>query len=184
MATNTIAEGRDGTEQFAVKQFVDQIRPRIESLGYKIITQANLPYTNFCDRIDGNNKGIDYSKGKKSYAVDVLVYRELDNDEKIPLVIVEGKIRGYSTHDVITYSEKARTHKSVFPHIQYGFIVLDADDRDFMPLRYYLHSGFDFEEIFPNIENDTEHNNRINSFVEQLGEQIKIAEKKHQIFFN
>lgn len=184
MAINTKAEGRDGTEQYMVKQFIDLIRPQVESLGYKITTQASLPYTNFCDRIDGNNKSIDYGKGKKSYAVDILVYRELDNDEKIPLVIVEGKIKGYSTHDVITYSEKARAHKSVFPHVQYGFIVLDAVDRNFMPLRYYLHSGFDFEDIFPNTENDADHNNRINSFVEQLGEQIKIAEKKHQIFFN
>ncbi len=184
MATNTIVEGRDGTEQFVVKQFVDQIRPQIEELGYKITTQVNLPYTNFCDRMDSNNKGVDYSKGKKSYAVDVLIYRELDNGENIPLVVVEGKIKGYSTHDVITYSEKSRTHKTVFPHIQYGFIVLDAIDQDFMPLRYYLHSGFDFEEIFPSSENEVDHDNRIKSFLKQLEEQIKIAEKKHQIFFN
>lgn len=184
MAINTKAEGREGTEQYTIKQFVDLIRPQIEELGYRITTQANLPYTNFCDRIDSNDKGIDYSKGKKSYAVDVLIYRELANGEKIPLVVIEGKIKGYSTHDVITYSEKARTHKSVFPHLQYGFIVLDACDQDFMPLRYHLHSGFDFEEIFPNAENATKHSERINSFVSQLSDQIKLAEKKHQTFFN
>lgn len=184
MATNTKAETKDGTEQNVICKFVEQIKPQIESLGYKIKTQQPLPYTNFCDRIDSNDKGLDYKKGKKSYAVDVLVYRELDNGDKIPLVVIEGKIKGYSTHDVITYSEKARTHKSVFPHIQYGFIVLDAIDQDFMPLRYYLHSGFDFEEIFPTNEGEADHNNRIESFLKQLEEQIKIAEKKHQIFFN
>lgn len=184
MAINTKAETRDGTEQYAIKNFVDLIRPQIEGLGYKITTQANLPYTNFCDRLDVNGKGLDYGKGKKSYAVDVLIYRELENDEKVPLVVVEGKIRGYSTHDIITYSEKARTHKSVFPHIQYGFIVLDANDDDFMPLRYYLHSTFDFEEIFPNSEASDEQANRINSFIRQLEDQIKIAERKHKIFFH
>ena len=184
MAINTKAETRDGTEQYAIKNFVDLIRPQIEGLGYKITTQANLPYTNFCDRLDVNGKGLDYGKGKKSYAVDVLIYRELENDEKVPLVVVEGKIRGYSTHDIITYSEKARTHKSVFPHIQYGFIVLDAVDRNFMPLRYYLHSGFDFEEIFPNSEDEISHENRINKFIEKLKNQIDIAEEKHRIFFN
>lgn len=184
MAINAKAEGRDGTEQCTVKQFVDLIRPQIENLGYKITTQASLPYTNFCDRIDGNNKGIDFGKGKKYYAVDILIYRELENDEKVPLVIIEGKIKGHSTHDVITYSEKARTHKSVFPHIQYGFIVLDASDSDFMPLRYYLHSTFDFEEIFPNSETSDEQTSRINSFIKQLETQIKIAERKHKIFFH
>ncbi len=184
MAINTKAEGRDGTEQCMVKEFVDLIRPQIENLGYKITTQASLPYTNFCDRIDGNNKGIDFGKGKKYYAVDILIYRELKNDEKVPLVIIEGKIKGHSTHDVITYSEKARTHKSVFPHIQYGFIVLDAVDRNFMPLRYYLHSGFDFEEIFPSSEDEISHKNRINEFIEKLKNQIEMAEEKHRIFFN
>lgn len=184
MAINNRAALREGTEQWMIEQFVNLIRPQIESFGYKISPQQPLPYTNFCDRIDENNRGIDYAKGKKYYATDVLIYRELENGEKVPLVVLEGKIKGYSTHDVITYSEKARTHKAVFPHLQYGFIVLDADDQDFMPMRYYSHSTFDFEELFPNTEDEIAYNDRIARFVEELKRQIGIAEKKYHIFFN
>jgi hypothetical protein len=183
MAINTKAENREGSEQSEIKKFVDIIRPQIEPLGYQITTQASLPYTNFCNKIDGNGKGIDYDRGKKSYAVDILIYRELKNGDKIPLIVIEGKIKGYSTHDIITYSEKAKTHKTVFPHLQYGFIVLNADDDAFMPLRYYMHKQFDFEELFPIKEEKENHDKRVSDFVDRLRQQIDIATEKHKIFF-
>lgn len=183
MAVNTKAESRFGTEQATIKNFVDLIRPQIESMGYRISTQMSLPYTNFCDKLDGNNNGIDSRKGQKRYAVDILIYRQLENDGKIPLVVIEGKIKGYSTHDIITYSEKARTHKTVFPHLQYGFLVLNSDGKQFMPLRYYLHEQFDFEELFPTDESTQNHDNRMADFIIEVKRRIEIAEKKHTIFF-
>lgn len=182
MARDTKAPKQPGTEEYAIELFVKSIRPQIESLGCKITTQINLPYANFCDRIDGSGKAIDHGKGKKSYAVDILIYRELENEEKIPLIVIEGKIKSHSSHDAITYSEKARHHKTVFPHLRYGFIVLNAKDNEFK-LRYHLHSGFDFEEIFPDKETIQEHDNRVANFLRLLEDQIKIAERKHQIFF-
>lgn len=184
MATNTGAENRPGTEQYEVKRFVDSIRPQIEEFGYKITTQVNLPYAIFCDRIDKTSRAIGDSKGKKVYAVDVLIYREVNDGEKNPLVVIEGKIISHSSHDAITYSEKARQHKTVFPHLRYGFIVLKARDNEFK-LRYHLHSGFDFEEIFPEAEgeNSEQHDARVANFIRQLEEQIKIAERRHKIFF-
>lgn len=182
MATNILAEQRAGTEQYTIKEFANLIRPQIEALGYQICTQINLPYANFCDRIDSDGKAVDHGKGKKAYAVDILIYREVENDEKIPLVVIEGKIKSHSSHDAITYSEKARHHKTVFPHLRYGFIVLEARDTEFK-LRYHLHSGFDFEEIFPDRETVEEHDNRVAEFVRRLEEQIEIAERKYQIFF-
>lgn len=182
MSVNTVAEQREGTEQYTIKRFAGSIRPQIEGFGCKITTQINLPYANFCDRIDGSGKAIDHGKGKKSYAVDILIYRELENDEKIPLIVIEGKIKSHSSHDAITYSEKARHHKTVFPHLRYGFIVLDAKDNEFK-MRYHLHSGFDFEEIFPARETTEEHNNRVANFLRLLEQQVKIAQRKYQIFF-
>lgn len=182
MAINIIAEQNPGTEQYVVKKFADLLRPSIEKLGYRITTQFNLPYANFCDRLDCENRAIDYNKGKKSYAVDILIYRELSNNEKVPLVVVEGKIKSYSSHDVITYSEKARHHKMVFPHLQYGFVVLESQSENFS-LRYHLHSGFDFEEIFPVAETEAERNGRIITFIHRLKEQVELADRKHRIFF-
>ena len=41
----------------------------------------------------------------------------------IPRVIIEGKIRSINTHDAITYSCKAETHKNVHPYLRYGILI-------------------------------------------------------------
>ena len=110
MAINLKAEEQEGTEQYAIKKFVDLIRPEIENLGYKITTQAVLPYTNFCDKINEAGKGLDYAKGQKAYVTDALIYEPLANGDSIPLVVLEGKIRTQTTHDVITYTGKVSSH--------------------------------------------------------------------------
>lgn len=183
MAVDKKAEGREGTEENAIWCFVERIRPEVEKLGCKITTQFPLAYTNFCDRINDQKRGVDYRNGKAYYAIDILVYYELENEEKIPLVAIEGKINSYNTHDVIVYSEKARTHKAVFPHLQYGFIVLRSVDQHFHPMRYYMHSGFDFEEVFPVNEEENARAERTRLFIERLAEQIEEAKRKHKIFF-
>jgi hypothetical protein len=37
-----------------------------------------------------------------------------------PRVIIEAKIRSITTHDAITYSQKASSHKAVHPYLRYG----------------------------------------------------------------
>ena len=182
MAINLKAEEQEGTEQYEIKKFVDLIRPEIENLGYKITTQAVLPYTNFCDKINEAGKGLDYTKGQKAYVTDALIYEPLANGDSIPLVVLEGKIKTQTTHDVITYTEKAKAHKNVFPHLRYGFIVLEAKGEKF-PDFYYQHAGFDFEEVFPSNETPEQTQIRTNEFVAELTSQIKKAKEKHQRFF-
>lgn len=182
MAINLKAEEQEGTEQYAIKQFVDLIRPKIEELGYKITTQAILPYTNFCDKIDETGKGLNYTKGQKAYATDALIYEPLSNGNRIPLVVLEGKIKTQTTHDIITYTEKAKAHKNVFPHLRYGFIVLNAKGEEF-PDFYYQHSGFDFEEVFPSSETPEKAQTRTNAFVAEVIRQIEKARERYQRFF-
>lgn len=172
-----------GTEEYAVYEFLKIIRPEIERLGYKITDQKRLSYVSFCNKIDKNGNGIKADKGQKSYATDILIYRELENEEAIPLVVIEGKIKGYTTHDVITYSEKAKTHKNIFPHLQYGFLVLEADHDKFRKY-YYMHQQFDFAEIFPKNEAIKENKARISNFVVELKKQVELAESKYTLFFN
>ena len=183
MAVNLLAREKKGTEQHAICEFLKIIRPQIESMGLKISDQKNLPYTNFCSKVDKNGYGINYKKGQKPYTVDVLIYRELENEEIIPLVVIEGKIKSYTTHDVLAYSEKAKTHKNIFPHLQYGFLVLEADHDKFRKY-YYMHEQFDFAEIFPKNEAIKENETRINNFVAELKKQIELAESKYALFFN
>ena len=58
-----------------------------------------------------NDEGTSVSR----YETDLLVYDALDQDAWIPRVVIECKLEGVTTHDAITYSRKASTHKQVHP---------------------------------------------------------------------
>ena len=61
-----------------------------------------------------------------------------------PRVIVEAKKGSVTTHDAITYSQKALSHKTVHPYLRYGIML---GDRKHYPLpgRLYRHGAhFDF----------------------------------------
>jgi len=49
------------------------------------------------------------------YETDLLVYQRIDNEKWKPRIIIEDKINSVTTHDAITYSQKASTHKNVHP---------------------------------------------------------------------
>ena len=42
-----------------------------------------------------------------------------------------------TTHDVLTYSAKARKHKQVYPYLRYGFVVSEVE---FVPRRFFIHN--------------------------------------------
>jgi hypothetical protein len=72
-----------------------------------------------------------------------IVEREKDGTWR-PRVIVEAKITGVSTHDAITYSNKAAAHRSVYPYLRYG-VMLGNRGNSPLPGRLYRHgSQFDF----------------------------------------
>lgn len=55
--------------------------------------------------------------------------------------MLEFKAR-VSTHDVITYSVKARKHKQVYPYLRYGLIIANESR---VPGRFFTHNeGLDF----------------------------------------
>ena len=54
------------------------------------------------------------------------------------LVIIEAKVRSVTTHDAITYSQKAAAHRSVHPYLRYG-IALGIMGATPLPGRLYRH---------------------------------------------
>ena len=60
-------------------------------------------------------------RGDSAFQTDLCVF-EKTKDVKLPRVVLEfkGKI---TTHDVLTYSAKARKHKQVYPYLRYGVVV-------------------------------------------------------------
>ena len=83
-----------------------------------------------------------YSK-VSSYQTDILVSQILTEKQWVPRIVIECKLNSVSTHDAITYSIKASTHKNVHPYLRYG--ILSAIEKDYpLPGRLMRH-GAPFE---------------------------------------
>jgi hypothetical protein len=80
----------------------------------------------------------------KRYETDILV-RDVDPDGSwVPRVVIECKLRSVTTHDALTYSAKAATHRSVHPYLRYGFLA-GKRDKYALPARLVRHGQqFDF----------------------------------------
>jgi hypothetical protein len=77
------------------------------------------------------------------FATDFIVVEDIDGGWK-PRVVVEAKVGSVTTHDAITYSQKAANHRSVFPYLRYG-IMLGNRQHYPLPGRLYRHgTQFDF----------------------------------------
>ena len=50
------------------------------------------------------------------YETDILIFEKFDKKRWKPRIIIETKINSVTTHDAITYSQKAQTHKYVHPY--------------------------------------------------------------------
>jgi len=78
------------------------------------------------------------------YETDILISETLPENQWIPRLIIECKLKTASTHDAITYSNKASTHKNVHPYLRYG-ILLGYRKHYPLPGRLIRHGAhFDF----------------------------------------
>src|SRR4051812_33602485 len=76
------------------------------------------------------------------YETDLLI-AEQEKTHWVPRVVVEFKLGRVSTHDALTYSAKAATHKQVHPHLRYGIVIGGYDGP--VPQRLLRHgNNFDF----------------------------------------
>ena len=82
-----------------------------------------------------------------SYETDLLVYDIRGNGDWVPRVVVECKLGSVTTHDALTYSAKASTHKHVHPYLRYGTLSGAFDDA--LPGRLIRHGAyFDFMMVW------------------------------------
>lgn len=126
-----------------------------ENLLYKLIidTQGNLQPSNFANP----------KRGQLAFQTDLLI-----RNDKVPLVVIETKFGGFSTHDVLTYSTKAMKHKEVYPYVRYGLVV---GGRSKIDRKFFTHNaGFDFAVAMGNTEDD------LKELVEIVKKQIQNAE--------
>ncbi len=78
------------------------------------------------------------------YETDLVIMESGEPGHRKPRVIIELKIESITTHDAITYSQKAFTHKTVHPYLRYG-ILLGNRKHYPLPGRLFRHGAhFDF----------------------------------------
>lgn len=111
-------------------------RPSLE-----ISDRRRLPYTSEILSYYGDEPR---ARNTVRYETDVLI-SERDHEKLwTPRVVIEVKLGSVSTHDAITYSQKAATHKTVHPYLRYG-ILLGNSKHYTLPGRLFRHGAhFDF----------------------------------------
>jgi hypothetical protein len=76
------------------------------------------------------------TRGQSAFQTDLCVFEDISPDTSLPRVVMEFK-KSITTHDVLTYSTKARKHKQVYPYLRYGLIA-SADAT--IPRRFFTHN--------------------------------------------
>lgn len=76
------------------------------------------------------------SRGHAAFQTDLCVFEVVAPDLEIPRVVLEFKPK-LSTHDVLTYSAKARRHKQIYPYLRYGLVIARYK---VVPKRFFLHN--------------------------------------------
>jgi hypothetical protein len=89
---------------------------------------------------------------RASYETDILIYDEEGQGNWIPRVVIECKLGAVTTHDALTYSSKAATHKHVHPYLRYGILIGNWQGYP-LPPRLARHGAFfDFMAVLEGTE--------------------------------
>ena len=124
---------------------------------------------------------LDFKKDREhtsAFETDLLIY---EKEESIkPRIIIESKINNVSTHDAITYSYKAQSHKNVTPYVRYG-IMLGNRKHYPLPGRLFRHgTNFDFMISFKDfILSDDERT----AFIELIKKEISYSQKMEEMIY-
>lgn len=97
-----------------------------------------------------------------------------------PRIVIEAKLYRITTHDAITYSQKAMTHKQVHPYLRYGIMVGNRKNYP-LPGRLFRHGAhFDFMLSWVGIEPT---DNEITSLVKVIKDEVKASQDLEEIIY-
>jgi len=112
---------------------------------YVVKRNANLYYQIIVDNYLRTEANLQHPKrGHSAFQTDLCIFlkkRLVGQDIEVPKIVFEFK-KNPSSHDVITYSNKARRHKRIYPYLRYGLICYGIWA---IPKRFFIHNeGLDF----------------------------------------
>jgi hypothetical protein len=157
------------------------INDQLSQKGYQnmIASQgAKLPYAyeilSYADNAPKQKQNI-------SYETDILIYELLGPKEWKPRIVIEGKLGSVTTHDAITYSQKALTHKNVHPYLRYG-IILGNRKHYPLPGRLFRHGAyFDFMLSWKAFEPKDD---ELDCLISLIMEEVEASKNLDEILYN
>lgn len=115
-------------------------------------------------------------RGQSAFQTDLCVFEKLANGAELPRVVLEFK-PSISTHDVLTYSTKARKHKQVYPYLRYGLVIGNDET---IPGRFFTHNeALDFCVAAAAYKEGRLHE----LFASLLRQEVEASRKLEQIIF-
>jgi hypothetical protein len=159
------------------KEWVRSLQPRLDDAlracgdgEWNVHADAGEKLTYAHEIMRYNTEGPDQRHSAR-YETDLLVYDIRDNGDWIPRVVLECKTWGVSTHDALTYSAKAATHKHVHPYLRYGILIGDFGTA--LPGRLIRHGAyFDFMMVWSSQEPT---NDEWSELVELLKDEVQAS---------
>ncbi len=134
------------TERQWVSSFIKKLDKELKKTSLKGLVMAAADGTKLayaCEIQKYNSEGQPIYTTNK-YETDILISDVFDDGSWIPRVIVECKMESVTTHDALTYSAKASSHRAVHPYLRYGFLTGGRADYA-LPARLIRHGQqFDF----------------------------------------
>jgi hypothetical protein len=163
------------------KEWVGYIAQRLKASfsnkpGLLIETQRKIPYA-----FEILSYGNDWKPLKTNtlyFETDLLISEA--RDTITPRIVIEAKISKVTTHDAITYSQKASSHKSVHPYLRYGIMLANRFKYP-LPGRLFRHgSFFDFMLNFQGYElTDKE----LDGFISLIKKELDISKGLEEMIF-
>jgi hypothetical protein len=165
-------------------EWVELIASRLRELpwwnqeGLSLPTGLKIPYG--CEILSYGPEGASPEPKTIGYETDLAVIQKVQDQRWKPRVVVEAKLGSITTHDAITYSQKAAAHREVHPYLRYGIML---GDRQHYPLpgRLYRHgTQFDFMISFRGTEPSEA---ELTTFVEVLQAEVAASRILEKILY-
>ena len=168
------------TEREWVKTLISRIenslREKVDTI--RVTEGFRLPYSSEIKEYSGNDP-LEFNQ--VGYETDILVYEQFSTRNWKPRIIIETKINRVTTHDAITYSQKAQTHKNVHPYLRYGILIGNRKNYP-LPGRLFRHGQhFDFMQSWKKFEPDK---SEWCNLIEILENEIAASKILEEILFN
>lgn len=145
---NGCIDMRNKKENLWTEIICDLLKEELDNNKYEVVCLEKIPYSVYLNKISKDEKEIKI-KSLKKFEVDLLINEKKDNC-LIPRLIIESKYESITTHDVITYSNKAKAHKDLYSGLRYGLMIGNSKEKGVSPRVIEHGNNFDFVFVFQN----------------------------------